>query len=102
MFKALGEVMSSTVVIHAQTASRATPSTTRKLVVSLQAWDNAPVNLIGKAQLPLSFGLSNVVQSISGYHPSDKVPNPATDMVHTLASEVLYTLLFTTMEWSSL
>ena len=71
-------------------------------MASLRAWDNAPADQIDHAQLPLSFGLVDAVQSVSGRHPNDEVPNSATDVAHTLASKVLHTPLFMEMEWSSL
>ena len=67
----------------------------------LQNWDNALADHIGQARLPLSFGLANAVQFVSGPHPSDEVSNPATDMVHTLESKMLHTHLFTAIKWSS-
>ena len=45
--------------------------------------------------------MADVVQSVSGRHPNDEVPYPVTDMMHTLASKVLHTPMFTVMEWSS-
>ena len=46
--------------------------------------------------------MADAVQSVSGRHPNDEVPNLATDVVHTLASKVVHTPLFTTIEWSLL
>ena len=94
-------IRASRKVVSSVAVSRATPSTTRKSVASLRAWNNAPADQIDQARLPLSFGLANAIQSVSGRHPSDEVLNLATDMVHTLASKMLYTPLFTTIEWSS-
>ena len=93
--------MSFAAVTHAQTVSRATPSTTGESVDNLRAQNNGPADHIGQARLPLSFGLADVAQSVSGCNLSLEALNPATDMVHTLASKVLHTPLFTSMEWSS-
>ena len=101
MFGTSGEVVSSVAVTRVQTISRATPSTTKELVNSLGAQDNDPADQIGQVRLPLSFGLADAVQSVNGCHLSLKALNPATDVVHTLASKVLYTPLFAAMEWSS-
>ena len=45
------------------------------------------MNHIGKAHLPLSFGLADVVQSVSSRHSSLKASNSATDVVYTLFSK---------------
>lgn len=52
----------------------------------------------GQARLPLLFGLANVVQSVTDHNLSIEASNSLNDMVHTLASTVLHTSLFTTME----
>ena len=65
------------------------------------AMNNGPADHIGQVCLPLSFGLADVVQSISGQNSSMEASNLATDMMHTLASKVLHTSLFIVMEWSS-
>jgi hypothetical protein len=59
----------------------------------LQTRDNGPADQIGQARLPLSFGLADATQSISGRNSSLEVSNPTTDVVHTLASKVLHTPL---------
>jgi len=94
-------VVSSAAVTRAQTVSQATPSTTRESVHNLRARDNGPADQIGQARLPLSFGLADAAQSVSGRNSSLEASNPATDVVHTLASKVLHIPLFTAMEWSS-
>ena len=43
----------------------------------------------------------DAVQFVSGRHSSLKASNLATDVVHTLASKVLHTLLFTAVKWLS-
>ena len=58
-----------------------------------------PADHIGQARLPLSFGLADAIQSVSGCHPNE-VPNSTIDVVHTLASKVLHTHLFMAMDWS--
>ena len=45
--------------------------------------------------------MADAVESVSGRHPNNEVPNSVTDMAHTLASKVLHTPLFTAMEWAS-
>ena len=100
MLGALGEVVSSAAVTRAQTVSRATPPTTGESVESLRARTNGPADQIGQARLPLSFGLADVVQSVSGRNSSTDASNSSTDMMHTLASKVLDTPLFTAMEFS--
>ena len=57
-------------------------------------------NQIGQARLPLSFGLADAVQTISGRYPNE-VPNSAINVAHTLASKVLHTPLFMAMDWLS-
>ena len=101
MFGASGQVVSSAAVTRAQTVSRATPSTTGEPVHNLRARDNGPADQIGQARLPLSFGLADAAQSVSGRNSSLEASNPVTDVLHTLASKVLHTPLFTAMEWSS-
>ena len=64
MFGALGEVVNSTAVTHAQVVSQATPSTTGESVVSLRTRNNTPVDQIGQARILLSFGLADAVQSV--------------------------------------
>ena len=100
MFEASNEVVSSAAVTRAQAVSQATPSTTGGSVASLRARDNALTDQIGQARLPLSFGLADVVQSVSGRHPNE-VPNSMIDVAQTLASKVLHTHLFTTIDWLS-
>ena len=68
---------------------------------TLRAHDNGPIDQIGQARLPLSFGLADDVEFISGQNLSMEASTPATDIVHILASKVLYIPVFTTMEWSS-
>jgi hypothetical protein len=51
--------------------------------------------------LPLSFGLADVDQSVSGRNSNVDASSSTTDMIHTLASKVLDTPLFTAIEWSS-
>ena len=63
--------------------------------------ENSPTDQIGHSRLPLSFALVDAVQFISGLYSSMEASNPVTDMVHTLASKVLHTPLFTAMKWSS-
>ena len=101
MCGALGEVVSSAAVTRAQSISRAKPSTARKFVESLRAWNSGPTDQIGQASLPLSFGLADVVQSVSGRHSHINVLDLQTDMVLTLASKVLHTPLFTAIKWST-
>ena len=101
IFGALGEVVNAVAVTRVQSVSRATPSTTRESVDSSRARDNGLADQIGQARLPLSFGLADVVQYISGRNLSLEASNPLTDMMHILASKVLHTPLFTAMEWSS-
>ena len=45
--------------------------------------------------------LADAVQSVSGHNSSLEASNPAIDVVHTLGSKVLHTLLLTVIEWSS-
>ena len=92
--------MSSAVIIRAQTMSRATPLTTKESVDNLRARDNGSKDQIGQARLPLSFGLVDAAQFISGRTLGLKALNPAIDVVHTLASKVLHILFFTAMDWS--
>jgi hypothetical protein len=101
MFGALEQVVSSAAVTRAQTVSRATPSTTEESLDNLRARHNGPADQIGQARLSLSFGLADAVQSVSGRNSNLEASNPTTDVVHTLASKVLHTPLFTAMEWSS-
>lgn len=49
----------------------------------------------------LFFSLVDVVHSASGHNSSLKNLNLMTDVVHILASKMLYTFLFIAMEWSS-
>ena len=56
---------------------------------------------IGQTRLSLSFGLANVVQSLSGRNSCLRASNLVTSVVYTLASKVLHISLITTMEWSS-
>ena len=49
----------------------------------------------------MTFGLLNVVQSVSGRNLSLEASNLVTEVVHILASKMLNIPLFTTMEWSS-
>ena len=84
---------------RAKFVSQATPLTIGGSVASLRARDNVPAGHIGQARLSLSFGLADAIQSVSGHHPNNEVPNSATDVAHTLASKVLHTHLFTAMEW---
>ena len=91
MFGTSGEVVSSVSATRAQAVSQATPSTIGKLVANLQTRDNAPADQIGQARLPLSFGLADAIQSVSGCYPNE-VPNLAIDMTHTP--------LFTAIDWS--
>ena len=95
------QVVSSAAVTRVQSVSRAMPSTTEESVESLRARNSGPVNQIGQTHLPLFFGLADVVQSISGHHSHVDVSDLTTDVVHTLASKVLHTSLFTAMEWLS-
>ena len=101
MFGASGEVVSSATVTQAQTVSRATPSTIGESVDKLRARDNGPIDQIGQARLPLFFGLADAIPSVNGHHLSLEASNPATNVMHTLASKVLHTPLFTAIEWSS-
>ena len=66
MFGASGEVVSSAAVTCAQSVSRAPPSTTGESINNLRARDNGPADQISQARLPLSFGLVDAVQSVSG------------------------------------
>ena len=65
---------------------------------SLQARDNGPANQIGQARMPLSFGLADAVQYVSGRNLSVDALNPTTNVVHTLESKMLLILLFTAMK----
>ena len=98
MFEASGDLVSSTAVTRAQSVSRAMPLTIGESVDNLQARNIGPTDQIGQTRLPLSFGLANDVQSFKDRHSSLEALNPATDMVHTLASKVLHTPLFISME----
>ena len=70
MFGASWQVVSSASVTCAQTVLLATPTTTREFVDNLQAHDNGPADQIDQIRLPLSFGLADTVQSISGRNSS--------------------------------
>ena len=94
-------MMSSAPMTRAQSVLRATPLTTGESLYNLRVRDTGPADQIGLAHLPLSFGLADVVQSVNGRNSTLDASNPATDVLHTLASKVLHTPLFTTMEWSS-
>ena len=56
---------------------------------------------IGQARLPLSIGLADAAQSVGSYNPHVDALDPATDVVHTLASKLLHAPLFTAIEWLS-
>ena len=101
MFGASGEVVSSTAMTRTPSVSQDTPSSIGESVDNLRARDIGPADHIGQAHLPLPFGLADVVQYVSGCHSSLEASNPATDVVHTLASKMLYTPLFIAMQWSS-
>ena len=68
---------------------------------NLQAQDIGPVDQIGQVCLPLPFGLADAFQFVSNFKLSLVALKLTTDMMHTLASKVLQTPLFKTMEWSS-
>jgi hypothetical protein len=93
--------VSSAVVTRVQSVSRATPPTIRESVESLQARNSDHADRIGQAHLPLPFGLADAAQSVGSHNTHVDTSDPATDMVHTLASKMLHTPLFMTMEWSS-
>lgn len=101
MFGASGEIVSSAAVTRAQSVSRAMPPTTGEVVESLRARSSGPADQIGQARLPLFFGLADAAQSVGNHNPHVDASDHVIDVVHTLASKVLHTPLFTTMEWSS-
>ena len=68
---------------------------------NLRARDNGPADHIGQTHLPLSFGLADAAQFVIGHNLSLEASNRVADVVHTLASKVLHTPLFTAIEWSS-
>ena len=84
MYKASGEVVSSATMTCVQSVSQTTPSTTKEFVKSLQAWDKGSADQIGQTHLPLSFGLADAVQSVSGCNSSVDASNPTTNVVQTL------------------
>ena len=90
MFGASREVVSSTAVTRVQSVSRATPTTTGEAVESLRARNSSYADQIGQARLPLSFGLADAVQSLGSHNPHVDISDPATDVVHTLASKLLH------------
>ena len=51
--------------------------------------------------MPLFFGLADAVLSVGSRHSHVDASDPPTNVVHTLASKVLHTPLFTKMEWLS-
>ena len=101
MFGTSGEVVSSAAVTHAQSVSRVTPPTTGKTVESLRTRNSGHADQIDQAHLPLSFGLADAAQCVGSHNSHVDASDPATDVVRTLASKLLHTPLFTTMEWSS-
>jgi len=86
---------------QAQSVSRATPPITGEFVESLRVWHSGSADQIGQTRLPLSFGFANVVQSVGNHNSYVDASDLTTNVVHTFASKVLYTPLFTAMEWSS-
>ena len=77
------------------------PLTTGEYVENLRARNSGPADQIGQARLPLFFGLADALQSVSGCHSHVDASDSPTDVVHTVASKVLQTPLFTAMESSS-
>ena len=82
--------------------SRATPLTTWESIDNPRAQKNGHADHIGQTHLPFSFGLAHAAQHVSDCNSSLEAPNPATDVVLTLASKMLQAPLFIAMEWSSL
>ena len=102
MFEASGEKLSlAAVITRTQFVSQATSSITKESMENLRARENGPAYHIGHAQLSLSFGLANVIASVGGRNSSIETLNSSTNRIHTLASKVLHTLLFISMEWLS-
>ena len=101
MYGASGEVVSSAAVTQTQTMSQATPLTIGESVGSLRARDNGLADQIGQARLSLSFGLADVVQSVSGRHSSLEASNPVTDVVYIFGIQSIAHNFVTAMELSS-
>ena len=101
MFGSSGQMVSSAAVTRAHIVSLVMPLTTVESMDILRARDNGPADHISQTRLHLSFGLADAAQSVSGRNSSLEVSNLTIDVVHTLASKVLHTPLFTSMEWSS-
>ena len=65
---------------------------------SLRAQNSGSADQIDQARLPLFFGLADVVHFVDSHNSHVNASDSVVDVVHTLASKVLYTPLFTVME----
>lgn len=93
--------VSSAAVTRAQSVLRATPSIIWEFEENLRTRDNGAADQISQAHMLLSFELADLVQSVSGRNSNMDASNPTIEVIHTLASKMLHTFLFTSMNWSS-